>query len=357
MKKDKRILIARDEFEEEASEGLGRLSRDEAEADLRELKARMERRVTRPRAIWLPAAAAVALLLVASAVVVSLLRERPAGRPELAELQKQDGVHEQKGDAIRDTAYIAMAGPIEKEGYPAEDSRSGEKAATARHIASLVPEAVADYELAEAADKGHEYQVADQVSELQAKEEPVVTMVVAEGEKAEEVVVQAVPQMTEYAGKAQAVNEIRDEKKVATGDEASKKAKQQAAKDDTAKEAARALAVNAPAEPEAAAGQPLISAGVVPVGGWDAFMKWTSRNIRYPEGIEPVVRQVVTVSFRVQSDSTLSDLKAVSSPGEPFTREAFRLLLAGPKWVPAGGGETVGGKAGGSEVVLRIVFR
>jgi len=65
----------------------------------------------------------------------------------------------------------------------------------------------------------------------------------------------------------------------------------------------------------------------------------------------------VTVSFRVQSDSTLSDLKAVSSPGEPFTREAFRLLLAGPKGVPAGGGETVGGKAGGSEVVLRIVFR
>jgi len=41
MKKDKRILIPRDEFEEEAGEGLGRLSREEADADLHELKARM----------------------------------------------------------------------------------------------------------------------------------------------------------------------------------------------------------------------------------------------------------------------------------------------------------------------------
>ena len=36
--KDKRLLIPGDAFEEEASEGLGRLSREEAEADLRELK-------------------------------------------------------------------------------------------------------------------------------------------------------------------------------------------------------------------------------------------------------------------------------------------------------------------------------
>ncbi len=32
--KDKRLLVPKDAFEEEASEGLGRLSREEAEEDL-----------------------------------------------------------------------------------------------------------------------------------------------------------------------------------------------------------------------------------------------------------------------------------------------------------------------------------
>lgn len=339
-KREKRVLIPRDEFEEEASEGLGGLSRDEAEADLRELKARMEGRLRRPRAIWLPAAAAVAILLAASTVVISLLRERPGGGPEVAELQKQAGVQEQKGEAIRDTAYIAMAGPIEKEGYPSQDSRSGEKAATARHIASLVPEAEADYELAEAADKGHEYLVADQVSELQAKEEPVVTLVVEEEEMAEEVVVQAVPQMAKYAMKARAATETRDDKKAATGDTAAKEARPAANRDVAEQKAA-------------AAEQRVISSGPEPVGGWEEYRRWTAQNIRYPEGIQPRRRQEVQVSFTVRADSTLTDLKAVSSPGEPFTREAFRLLREGPKWVPA----VIGEKAVAEAVVVKVVFK
>lgn len=327
-KRDKRLLIPRDEFEEEASEGLGRLSREEAEADLRELKARMESRLRRPRAIWLPAAAAVALLLAASAVVVSLLRERPGAGPELAEVQAP------AAEIIADTAYIAMAGPIEKADYP-----SGEEVSAARFVPPLVPEAADDYELPADTDTGHEYMVEMQVDDRQVKVEPVVTLVVAEEEKAKEVVVQAVPQMAQYSKKGRPVIETRDEKKAVTGE-------------DTLMEAVRAGAVNSITEQEAT-GQPVISSGVTPVGGWDKFMKWAARNIRYPEGIEPVVRQVVTVSFRVQPDSTLTDLRAVSSPGEPFTREAFRLLREGPKWVPAGGG--VNDVAG--EVILKIVFK
>jgi len=59
------------------------------------------------------------------------------------------------------------------------------------------------------------------------------------------------------------------------------------------------------------------------------------------------------VSFTVQPDSTLTDFRAVSSPGEPFTREAFRLLREGPKWVPAGSG----GKAIAVEVTVKVVFK
>ncbi len=70
------MIIPKDEFEEEASEGLGRLNREEAAEDLRELKGRMERRVRKPRMIWLPAAAAVVILLVASTVYIALFRDR-----------------------------------------------------------------------------------------------------------------------------------------------------------------------------------------------------------------------------------------------------------------------------------------
>ena len=86
MKKeeDKRLLIPKDGFEEEASEGLGKLNREEAEADLRELRGKIERRVRRPRMIWLPAAAAVVILLVASAVYIALFRNRNVTEPEIA---------------------------------------------------------------------------------------------------------------------------------------------------------------------------------------------------------------------------------------------------------------------------------
>jgi len=59
------------------------------------------------------------------------------------------------------------------------------------------------------------------------------------------------------------------------------------------------------------------------------------------------------VSFTVQPDSTIADLKALRSPGDAFTREAFRLLREGPKWVPA----RIGGSPAASDVIVMFVFR
>jgi hypothetical protein len=59
------------------------------------------------------------------------------------------------------------------------------------------------------------------------------------------------------------------------------------------------------------------------------------------------------VSFTVQADSTITDLKAVSSPGQAFTYEVYRLLLDGPQWVPA----RSEGKRMPELVVLKIVFK
>lgn len=99
---DKRLIIPKDKFEEEASEGLGKLNREEAQEDLRELKDRLERRMKKPWMIWLTAAAAVVIILIASAVYISIFRGNriPGTRVAL------------NREVIRDTVLIAMAEPI-----------------------------------------------------------------------------------------------------------------------------------------------------------------------------------------------------------------------------------------------------
>ena len=328
-KRDKRVLVPRDEFEEEASEGLGRLSREEAEADLRELKARMEGRIRRPRAIWLPAAAAVVILLVASGILVTMLRGRPSVDSQLAQQEKameevaiDDSIPlAAAGGVINDTALIAMARPIEKE----------ERTTPAPVVNGvMVPETVADE-----AEEMYAAMEEDAVAEV-VDDEPVVSMIVTGEELAEVVVVEAIPQAMAAANKSRAATATRE---VA------------AARDE--KKAVAAKDVADKAEPAAGAAAPVIQSPAVPLGGWEKYTEWAALNIRYPAGMKPVARQEVVVSFTVQSDSTLTDLKAVSSPGEPFTREAFRLLREGPKWVPADSG----GKAVAEEVMVKVVFK
>lgn len=355
MKKDKRILIPRDEFEEEAGEGLGGLSRDEAEADLLELRARMERRVRRPRAIWIPAAAAaVVILLVASALLVTMLRDRPepGSDIELAEI------------AITDTAYIAMAEPLEKEDVEVPAPVAPGRATMQTQEANFSPLAeVIDNEISGVA-------VADEITfvDEQKTDDDVVYMVSAglQEEMAEVVVVKALPQVittgmgvhskTTKREAATASGTRKDEDTV----EAAVK-KEAAAVPAAAKKKAEAVDVAAEGRKDAVAAPAAASVtGAVvpddptlPDGGWIKYRAWIAQNIRYPEGITPVIRQEVMVSFTVQADSTLSDMKVVRSPGEPFTQEVLRLLREGPKWVPA----RISGNAAGEEVTLMFVFK
>ncbi len=90
-----------------------------------------------------------------------------------------------------------------------------------------------------------------------------------------------------------------------------------------------------------------------PVGGMEEFNKWIQKNIRYPEDVTPRVQQVVIVTFKISADSTLYDLKAEQTAGESFTKEAFRLLREGPKWVPS----VRNGKVSEEEVRVSIVFK
>jgi len=242
MKRDKRILIPRDEFEEEAGEGLGQLSREEAEADLRELKARIERRIARPRTIWLTAAAAVVILLVGSALLVTLLRKRPLSDSQLAERVpgKKEAVVADKehaapaGEVITDTALIAMAEPIEKRGYESAMPAGNMSYAHARPAIAEI----AEHEIETDATDEIFILAGEIIEDLEVADEQVVVLPVTEYQKVVEALQEEIPQARAEAMKTRTVAEVRDQAraeavKTRTVAGASDKAKTEAGRADT----------------------------------------------------------------------------------------------------------------------------
>ena len=152
---------------------------------------------------------------------------------------------------------------------------------------------------------------------------------------AEEVVVEAMPRMEKAAV---------SEKKAKVADVAILEKKERAAATKTIEDSAVAM-------PATGAGMPDRQAG--PIGGMEEFNSWIQRNIKYPDEVVPRVRQVIVVTFKVAADSTIYDLKTERTPGELFTREAFRLLREGPGWEPA----EREGKLVPEEVKVSIVFK
>jgi hypothetical protein len=71
-----------------------------------------------------------------------------------------------------------------------------------------------------------------------------------------------------------------------------------------------------------------------PVTGIDSFNIYLRSNVRNPQpGSDQEI--FVTISFNVKTDSTMSDIMVIESPGQQYTKEAIRLIKAGPLWKPA----------------------
>jgi len=77
------------------------------------------------------------------------------------------------------------------------------------------------------------------------------------------------------------------------------------------------------------------SNGAEPVGGIQAYKMYMEKNIRFPAGDTLSKRAVVVLTFKVDSDGSLSGIQTLRSPGEAFSEEAIRLLEEGPPWNPA----------------------
>jgi TonB family protein len=70
-------------------------------------------------------------------------------------------------------------------------------------------------------------------------------------------------------------------------------------------------------------------------GGIEAFGKYLSNTIHYPkEDREKGLSGRVICTFIVETDGTLTDIRAVRSPSETMGKEAVRVLSISPKWEP-----------------------
>ncbi len=70
-------------------------------------------------------------------------------------------------------------------------------------------------------------------------------------------------------------------------------------------------------------------------GGEAAFSRFLQQNIRYPKlAHDQNVQGKVYVTFVVDKDGELSDMKVLRDPGAGLGDEAMRVLEASPKWAP-----------------------
>jgi len=89
-------------------------------------------------------------------------------------------------------------------------------------------------------------------------------------------------------------------------------------------------------------------------GGEAALLKWLGDHIKYPViAEENGIQGRVVVTFVVERDGSVSDVKVVRSVDPSLDKEAIRVVRSMPKWIP--------GKQNGSSVrvqyTLPVMFR
>lgn len=86
-----------------------------------------------------------------------------------------------------------------------------------------------------------------------------------------------------------------------------------------------------------------------PIGGYDAFYKFISKNMRYPaKARRGGIEGTVFVQFVVDQDGKITNVKAIKGAGEWLNKEAERVLSLSPEWIP--------GRQGGRKVKVRIII-
>lgn len=70
-------------------------------------------------------------------------------------------------------------------------------------------------------------------------------------------------------------------------------------------------------------------------GGMVEFMKWLTKNLRYPVlAQQQKIQGKVLVAFIINKDGTITNQKVVTSVSPELDREALRVIRMMPKWKP-----------------------
>lgn len=70
-------------------------------------------------------------------------------------------------------------------------------------------------------------------------------------------------------------------------------------------------------------------------GGWSAFMQWLTKNLKYPPAAQQQKTEgQVVVTFIVNRDGSLSNIRVAKSAGALLDQEALRVARLMPKWKP-----------------------
>ncbi|MBO4849761.1 MAG: energy transducer TonB [Prevotella sp.] len=89
-------------------------------------------------------------------------------------------------------------------------------------------------------------------------------------------------------------------------------------------------------------------------GGMSQLVRWLTQNLKYPETAKnDKVSGKVKVSFVVNADGTVSDIKLVKSAEQRLDKEALRVVRMMPKWQPG----LINGKPCRTLVNLPVVFK
>lgn len=84
-------------------------------------------------------------------------------------------------------------------------------------------------------------------------------------------------------------------------------------------------------------------------GGMAAMYKWLGKKLNYPEEAQRIGKEgKVVLSFVIEKNGEISDLKIIKSVGFGCDEEAIRVVKKMPKWKP--------GMQGGRPVRVRFVL-
>ena len=84
-------------------------------------------------------------------------------------------------------------------------------------------------------------------------------------------------------------------------------------------------------------------------GGMGAMMQYLSSNIKYPKEAEKKgIQGRVLLSFIVQTDGSITDVRISKSVDPSLDKEAIRVVKSMPKWIP--------GRQNGEPVRVKYTF-